>query len=117
MSTQQPYPLFWPKPNGNTNQLQTRITERQKLDLYNRRVTTRDLAKILDVHERYLSYMFPFKVEVIDKSKLCEARRAFKTHIASLVILKQFTIKEAAKKAYVSESTMQRFVKKVRDAV
>lgn len=109
------YPSFWPKSDPHKpNSLQSRITENQKQDLFNRRVTTRALAKVLGVHEKYLSYKFYTKVKVVDKRPLTEARKLYKLEIGIQVLKGKYTIQEAANVAYVSYNTMQRFVVKAK---
>lgn len=108
------YPDHWPKPDRKQPKLiQSRVTEQQKLDLYNRNLTTRDLAKLLGVHETYLSSLFPGKVPIIDKKPLIEARRAYNTEMAALVLSGRYTAKEAATIAHTTVKTMRRFMKKV----
>lgn len=109
------YPSFWPKPNADKpDSLQTRITEKQKEDLYNRRITTRKLAEDLDVHETYLSYMFYSKAEVTDKKPLIEARKLFKLEIACQVLRGAYNIQQAADTAFVSYNTMHRAVERAK---
>lgn len=109
------YPDHWPKPDRRRPTLiQSRVTEQQKLDLYNRKLTTRDLAKLLNVHETYLSALFPGKVAIIDKKPLIEARRAYNTEMAKLVISGRYTVKEAAGIAFTTVKTMRRFMQKVK---
>lgn len=110
-----PYPVTWPTPDPKRpDALVTRITEAQKLALYNRQITTRALAKELGVHEQYLSYKFPHKVPVLDKRDLVQARKEYKLAIAKRVIAGEFTTKKAATLAHVSYNTMTRFVAKAR---
>lgn len=110
------YPSHWPKPNPKrTTALASRITEEQKRQLYHREITTRDLAKVLGVHEEYLSYMYPGKVPIIDKKPLIEARKLYKLEMAKLVIEGKHTTMEAAMIAHVSYNTMRRFIKKVQN--
>lgn len=112
------YPSHWPRPNKTRpTALQTRITEQQKEDLYHRRITTRDLAKQLNVHERYLSYMLPGKVPIIDKKPLIEARKAFKLEMGKQVIQGKYTIRQAADASNVTYNTMRRFVEKAKLAI
>lgn len=109
------YPDYWPKPDPNKpNKLQSRITEQQKLDLYNRVITTRALAAQLGVHERYFSAMFPHKVPILDKKPLTEARKAYKLQVAREVLAGKYTVAEASKVAHVHKNTMQRYVLKAR---
>jgi transposase-like protein len=110
------YPSFWPKANPRKpDSLQSRITEQQKRDLYSRVVTTRELAKTLGVHEKYLSFKFYSKVEVVDKKPLIEARKAYKLEIATQVMQGKYSIQQAADTAYVSYNTMQRCVQKAKE--
>lgn len=109
------YPTFWPKHDPRKpDSLQSRISEHQKQDLFNRRVTTRALAKVLGVHEKYLSYKFYTKVKVIDKKPLTDARKLYKLEIGIQVLEGKYSIQEAANVAYVSYNTMQRFVMKAK---
>lgn len=109
------YPPFWPKPNSHKpDSLQSRITEQQKRDLFNRRITTRQLAKVLGVHEKYLSFKFFTKLEITDKTPLIEARKLYKLEIAIQVLKGQHSVQQAANIAYVSYNTMQRCVAKAK---
>lgn len=111
----QPYPSSWPRPNKHRpDSVASRITDQQKQDLFNRVVTTRDLAKALNVHERYLSSLFPGKAPITNKKPLIEARKLFKLEVAKLVIAETYTLSQAAKVANVSYSTMRRFVQKAK---
>ena len=85
--------------------------------MYNRRITTRDLAVLLNVHERYLSYMYPGKIAVSNKKALIEARKLFKLAIAKEVIDGKYSTAQAARVAYVSYNTMRRFVKKAKNGL
>jgi AraC-like DNA-binding protein len=109
------YPPFWPKANSHKpGSLQSRITEQQKTDLFNRRITTRALAKTLGVHEKYLSYKFYTKVEIVDKRPLIEGRKNYKLEVALQVLKGDHSIQQAADLAFVSYNTMQRFVAKAK---
>jgi hypothetical protein len=109
------YPSFWPKPNiHKPGSLQSRITEQQKMDLFNRIITTRALARQLGVHETYLSYKFFTKIQIIDKRPMIEGRKLFKLEIAIDVLKGKHTIQEAANIAFVSYNTMQRFLQKAK---
>jgi len=110
------YPATWPKPNPKKpKELASRITEQQKQDLYERRITTRELAKLLEVHENYLSFRFPHKVPLPNVKELQKARKEFKLAIAHQVVEGRYTITEGSKAAFVSYNTMCRLVKKVRE--
>lgn len=110
------YPATWPKPNPRKpEELASRITEQQKQDLYERRITTRDLAKLLGVHENYLSFRFPHKVPLPDVKELQKARKEYKLAVARQVLEGKYTVSEASKVAFVSYNTMSRFVKKAKE--
>lgn len=113
----QPYPAFWPLPNAKQpTLLQSRITEQEKLDLYNRVITTRDLAKKLGVHERYLSSVFPHKVPIVDKRELAKVRKDFRMAIAAKVVQKALSVKAASEQCHVSLTTMNRYIKKHKES-
>lgn len=109
------YPSSWPKPNNDKPEyLQSRISEQQKHELFNRIVTTRDLAKLLNVHEKYLSNRFPSKVVITDKKPLTQARMLYKLEVARQVLRGLYSIQQAANVAHVSYNTMQRCVQKAK---
>lgn len=110
-----PYPSSWPRPDPKRpSSLASRITEDQKLKLYNREITTRELAALLDVHENYLSYKFPTKVPIPDTKKLLQARKEYKLEVAKLVLQNKLTTRQAAEVAHTSYNTMARFVAKAK---
>lgn len=110
-----PYPDNWPQPDPHRpTSLQSRITDQQKLDLYNRKITTRSLAKLLHVHENYLSSQFPGRVPLPDPKKLQTARREFRNEIARLVLTGKYNINEASNVAHCSYNTMFRHVQKAK---
>ena len=109
------YPNEWPKPQPlKPYCLASRITEAQKEDLYNRRITTRDLAKVLNVAERYLSNMFGGKIPIYNKAILIAARREFRIELAKKVLEGGYTTAQAAAIAYVSLNTMYRTLDKAK---
>lgn len=106
------YPDFWPQPDKlHPEYVQSRITEEQKIALYNRQITTRELATILGVSERHLSTYFTGKCPIPDKKELTKARREYKIELAKEVLQGKYTVKQASKIAYTSYSTMLRRVK------
>lgn len=121
----QPYPSDWPKPNQRSKlTLVNRITEAQKLALFNRTVTTRDLADQLGVREAYLSTLFPGKVPPSANSirgaarrrrDFLVVRRSFRAIQAQKVIAKELTVAEAADLASIGYRTMARLVRKLRE--
>ncbi len=109
------YPTRWPKKNPKKpGSLVSRITEQQKEDLFNRVITTRELAKTLGVHEKYLSFAFPGKVEIFDKKPLVEARRTYRLAVALDIMAGKLSTKEAAALVHVSYNTMQRYINKAK---
>ena len=109
------YPDTWPKPNPKRPKtLASRITEQQKIDLYARRITTRELARLYETNEKYVSALFPGKEPIYDKKPLAEARKAYKLAIAKEVLEGKYTIRQAADIAYVCYNTMLRFVAKAK---
>lgn len=110
-----PYPPSWPtRDPKDPTALRSRITEDQKQDLYNRRVTTRALAAELNVHENYLSSQFPGKAPVKDPKKLIKARKEFRLEIARLVLTGKYNIKQAAATVHCSYNTMFRLVQQAK---
>ena len=113
----QPYPPAWPAPNPlKPRTLHSRISEEDKKDLYNRRVTTRALAKKYGVTEKWLSYVFPGKRPVEHKTFKRKARMAFREFLARQVVAKERNIYAAAAAACTSYSTMRRIVLRVTGA-
>lgn len=120
---QKPYPSTWPKPNHRSKfAVVNRITEQQKLDLYNRAITTRDLATQLEVKENYLSKIFPGKVEPLAGTKadqqqrreLIVIRKAFRLEKAMEVVNGKLTVMEASEVVHTSYRNMARLVQHVR---
>lgn len=106
-----PYPEDWPKPDHlRPRTLASRISEEQKVDLYNRRVTTRDLAAKLKVSEKWLSFVFPGKRPLENKQSKLKARNAFREFHARRVIAGEALISTAADAACCSYSTLRRVV-------
>lgn len=106
------YPSHWPRfDKFHPDRLQSRITEQQKCDLYERKITTRDLAKLLNVSEKHLSAHFNGKVPIPDKRVLAKARREYKLEVARQVLHGKYSVQQAADVAYVSYNTMLRFTK------
>lgn len=109
------YPDTWPTPDPSKPQrLHSRITDKQKADLYNRLVTTRELATSLGVHEKHLSSRFPGKKPIIDTKVLMATRREYKTEIGRQVLEGRYTIREASAIVHCSYNTMQRYVAKAK---
>lgn len=108
----EPYPDFWPQPDAqHPEYLQSRITEEQKQQLYNREITTRALAKELGVTEKYLSFLFHSKRPIPDKKQLVKVRKEFQMSVAAQVVAQNLSIKKASQMAHTSYSTMLRRVR------
>lgn len=113
-----PYPESWPKPDPlRPQRLASRISEDQKVDLYNRRVTTRDLAGTLKVSEKWLSYTFPGKRPLENKASKRKARNAFREFHAKRVVAGEALISTAADAACCSYSTLRRVVLRLQGKV
>lgn len=109
------YPDTWPSADpARPEALHSRITEKEKEDLYQRRVTTRELAASLGVHEKWLSARFPGKAPIPNTKVLIQARREYKIEMGKRVLQGLHTINEAAKMVHVSWNTMYRYVKKAK---
>ncbi len=110
------YPDTWPTEDpARPEALHSRITEKQKEDLYQRRITTRDLAAQLAVHEKWLSARFPGKAAVQNTKVLIQVRREYKVEMGKRVLQGMYTIQQAANLVHVSWNTMYRYVKKAKD--
>ncbi len=106
-----PYPAHWPKPNPlRPRTLPSRISEDQKVDLYNRRITTRALAQTLNVTERWLSRTFTGKRQAENKAEKRKARQAFREFHANRHIRGEISLLQAADAACTSYSTIRRVV-------
>ena len=76
-----PYPQHWPKPNKlRPNTVASKVTDEIKTALFQRNLTTRQLAKELNVSEKYLSGLFPGKDSVLC---LCQASLLFLFPVSS----------------------------------
>lgn len=110
------YPEKWPQATDRVTSVVSRITHDQKRALYERVITTRNLAKELGVTEVHLSYLFPGKVTVWKKFKqeLTATRLQYRRVVAEKVVAGEFTIIQAADAARTSSRTMARMVQTVR---
>ena len=115
-----PYPAAWPEAcSRHPKSVVSRISERQKEDLYNRRITTRQLAQELNVREEYISSLFPGKIATERKGKtlLLQARKEIRKQEALRVLDEQLTITQAATNLRISYRSMARAVQAARAAV
>lgn len=113
------YPNTWPRPLPfKPEAVVSRITEQQKHDLYERRTTTRDLAKALGVREDYLSSLFPGKDEPMEQARkrLLDARKEFRASYGQRVISGELTLTKAGALSRTPYRTMARIVQALRKA-
>lgn len=83
-------------------------------DLYHRRKTVREVARILGVSENYLSHAIPERAPKRNPKLLRATRRLFQDQIAREVIEGKHTIYKGAELAHVSERTFYRRLAKLR---
>lgn len=110
------YPISWPLPTSRTNAVASRITHDQKKALYEREITTRDLAKTLNVREAYLSFLFPGKGPTLVRAKkaLLAVRKEYRLSYAKKVIEGLMTTDQAATAARIPYRSMARAVQALR---
>jgi AraC-like DNA-binding protein len=107
------YPANWPDCNPKRpDTVVSRITDQQKKDLYERNITTRDLAKLFGVREAYLSWLFPGKGPGFSKAKkmLINTRKEYRCRYAAQVIEGKISIKDAATASRIPYRSMARAV-------
>lgn len=83
-------------------------------DLYHRRKTVREVAKIVGVSENYLSHAIPERAPKRNPKLLKATRRLFQDQIAREVLEGKHTIYKGAELAHVSERTFYRRLAKLR---
>lgn len=113
-----PFPESWPRPDpGKPHTLASRITQQDKLDLYNRAITTRALALKLDVREAYLSHMFPGKAPTHTSSRkvLFAARREYRIALAKRIIAEGLSVKATASDCKVPYRSLARTVRSLKE--
>ena len=110
------YPTSWPLPTSRPNSVVSRITHDQKKDLYERNITTRDLAKTLKVREVYLSQLFPGKGPTLTRAKkaLLVTRKEYRLSYAKKVIEGLLKVDQAATAVRISYRSMARAVQTLR---
>ena len=94
------------------------IRDRMPKDLYddlvNRRKTVREVAKVMGVHEAYLSHAIPERAPKRNIQLVRVTRRMYQDQLAREVLTGKRKILEAANMAHVSERTMFRRMAKLR---
>lgn len=114
------YPDTWPKRNAQKPwTLSSRITDQEKTDLYNGKITAKELAITYNTHEKYVAGMFPGrapKKKPIPKSEmpLTLARVEFRMAICVDVLNGKYTVMAASKICSCSYNTMQRWLAKAK---
>lgn len=109
------YPDQWPKPNARTWTLVSRITDQDKLDLYNKVTTVKALAKKYNTNASYLASLFPGRHITPRVRKkdllLAKTREEFRFEVCKRVLRGEITIGKASEICSCSYNTMQRWVK------
>ena len=109
-----PTPTTWPGPDpARPRKLVSRVDPGDLVDLYNRRVTTREFARKYEVSEKWVGKTFPGKRPLDDKRTRRATRDSLRALQAELVRDGLTSLKEAADKACCSYSCMRRLVLKV----
>lgn len=91
-----------------------RISKELYDDLYHRRKTVREVAKILGVNENYLSHAIPERAPKRNPKLLRATRRLYQDQIAREVIEGKHSIYVGAELAHVSQRTLYRRLAKLR---
>ncbi len=84
-------------------------------DLYTRRKTVREVAKIMNVSENYLSHAVPERAPKRNPKLLKVTRRMYQDQIARETLEGKHTAKEGAELAFVSLRTFFRRLAQLRD--
>jgi hypothetical protein len=110
------YPDTWPKFNPRKPwALSSRITDQEKSDLYESKITAKQLAIKYGTHEKYVAAMFPGRLRVEKPPKLSKleqplaiAREEFRMAICVEVLKGKMTVIAASEVCSCSYNTMQR---------
>ena len=109
-----PAPTTWPGPDpARPRKLVSRVDPNDLVDLYNRRVTTRDFARKYEVSEKWVGKTYPGKRETANKADRRTARNALREFHAGQAAQGLVGIAEAADRACCSYSAMRRIVLRV----
>lgn len=85
-------------------------------DLYNRRKTVREVAKIMNVSENYLSHAIPERAPKRNPKLLQVTRRLYQNQLALETLQGRHTVVQGAELAHVSERTFYRRLKALKEA-
>ena len=94
--------------------IQDRIPQDLYQDMYNRRKTVREVAKILGVSENYLSHAIPERAPKRNPKLLKVTRRMYQNQIARETLQGKHTVVQGAELAHVSERTFYRRLKAIK---
>lgn len=98
--------------------MRTHIRDRMTKDLYNdlytRRKTVREVARIMGVSENYLSHAIPERAPKRNPRLLKVTRRMYQDQIARETIEGKHSVKQGADLAHVSERTFYRRLRVLR---
>ena len=109
-----PAPTTWPGPDpARPRKLVSRVDPNDLVDLYNRRVTTREFARKYEVSEKWVGKTYPGKRPLEDKRTRRAMRDKLRELQATLVRDGLTSLPEAADRACCSYSCMRRLVLKV----
>ncbi len=107
-------PNTWPGPDpARPRKLVSRVDPNDLVDLYNRRVTTREFARKYAVSEKWVGKTYPGKRPLEDKRVRRVMRDKLRELQATLVRDGLTSLPEAADRACCSYSCMRRLVLKV----
>lgn len=121
MTHPEKYPDTWPKANPHRRKtLASRITEAEKMALYNREITARELADRYNTHEKYIAAMYPGRVATVKPPKksdspLVKARTEFRLDICIKILEGEYTVRKASVICNCSYNTMQRWLAKAKE--
>ena len=94
--------------------IRNRIPKELYDDLYNRRKTVREVAKILGITENYLSHAISERAPKRNIKLLKITREMYRLQLAKETIEGKHTVRKGAELACVSERTFYRRMKKVK---
>jgi transposase-like protein len=96
--------------------IRERIPKNLYDDLYNRRVSVKEVAEKLGVGPNYVSFAIPERAPKRNPVLLKATRKLFQNQIAREVLEGKHTVTEAANLACISERTMFRRLKKLKES-
>lgn len=94
--------------------IKDRMPAELKDDLYHRRKTVREVARIMGVTENYITHAMPERAPRKNPQLLKVTRRLFQNTIAQEILNKKHTVHAGAELAHISERTMFRRMAAIR---